>query len=157
MKPRRIYVETSVWNFALAEDAPDKRAAAEQLLGRPEAFELFVGTAVFDEIEQCPPPLIEELRRVLKAAQPAVLIDTNDVTDLAAFYISRGIIPERYRNDAVHIASATYHDMEFLASYNFKHIVRVKTRAEVAAANIIRGYRPLELVTPEELVDYEKQ
>jgi len=145
-----------VWNFALAEDASEKRAAALTLIRAPGVFNLYVGPAVYAEVQRCLGEFGERLRELLAGNKPVVLVDTREVDELAEFYISRGIIPARFRNDAVHIASATIHDMDFLASYNFKHIVRVKTRAEVAAANVIRGYRPVELVTPEELVDYEK-
>jgi predicted nucleic acid-binding protein len=155
VRRRRIYVETSVWNHALADDPSDKKAAAETLIKRA-GFRLYVGPAVYEEILRCPGETGVNLLKFIREAGPEVLIDTTEVESLGAFYIARGIIPERYRNDAVHIASATVHEMDFLASYNFKHIVRVKTRAEVAAANVIRGYRPVELVTPEELIEYEK-
>jgi hypothetical protein len=152
MKPLSVYVETSVWNFVFAEGAPERSSAAVELIDNREAYELFVSRTVIDEIEACPGQLGKDLLNLVIIRAPGFLIDDPGVYKVADFYVERGIIPRRYYNDAVHIASATFHDIDYLASYNFKHIVRVKTKAEVAAANVILGYRGPVLVNPEELV-----
>lgn len=156
IKKLEVYVETSVWNFYFAEDAPEKKAAATELIEDENKYELFVSKAVTDELNACPGLLGEELRRLVKEREPRFLPDVAEIIDIADIYAERGIIPERYYNDALHIAYATYYGIDFLVSYNFKHIVKVKTKAEVAAANAILGYRTPNILSPEELV-YDKE
>ena len=152
MKPIRVYVETSVWNFVFAEDVSERSSAAIELIDNREAYELFVSKTVVEEIEACPGQLGKDLLQLVGGRGPSFLTDDPEIYRIADFYIERGIIPGRYYKDAVHVASATFHEIDYLASYNFKHIVRVKTKAEVTAANVILGYRGPLLVSPEELV-----
>jgi len=65
------------------------------------------------------------------------------------------IIPEKYRADALHIAFATFYEMDVLVSYNLRHIVKLKTRRLVNYINLLEGYRNLEIGTPEEVIEYE--
>jgi hypothetical protein len=73
------------------------------------------------------------------------------VDELAQEYIARGIFPEKYLSDANHIAIAAVNRIGYFASWNFKHIVKVKTRREVNLVNSIKGYEQIEIVAPPEL------
>jgi len=148
----QVYVETSVWNFVFADDAPEKQVAAKELIQNRERFSLSISKAVTDELDACPGQFGEELRNSVKDRAPDFLAETSEIIDIADLYINRRIIPERYYNDAVHIAYATYYDIEFLASYNFRHIVKLKTKVEVPAANLVLGYRTPNIISPEELI-----
>lgn len=50
--------------------------------------------------------------------------------------------------DAVHIAIATVNSMDILVSWNFRHIVNLKTKREINAINLLNGYGHLEIVEP---------
>ena len=63
----------------------------------------------------------------------------------------RGIIPKKYVDDAVHIAVAVVHAIDYLVSGNFEHIVKVKTRRMVGVVDAERGYQPIEIIAPPEL------
>jgi len=152
IKSIEIYVETSVWNFVFAEDSPDKLAAAKLLIENTERYDLYISKAVTDELDACPGSLGDELRALVKRRAPGLLVETSTVIDIADLYIARGIIPIKYYNDAVHIAYATYYDIDILVSYNFRHIVKMKTKAEIPAANLLLGYRSPGIISPEELV-----
>ena len=82
-----------------------------------------------------------------------MLEPTPEVEHLADEYVRRDVIPARFRNDAVHVAYATFYAKDFLVSYNFKHIVGVRRRNLIRAANIVLGYATPEIVSPEELVE----
>ena len=69
-------------------------------------------------------------------------------------YIKEGIIPVKYQDDAFHIAIATVNNMDAILSWNFQHIVKLKTKREVVGINLIMGYRPIDIYTPWEVVDY---
>lgn len=73
------------------------------------------------------------------------------VRDLANAYINRGVFPEKYIDDALHVAIATYHDISYVVSWNFEHLVKVKTRKTVNLVNILEGYKEIEIISPQEL------
>lgn len=70
---------------------------------------------------------------------------------LANAYIDAEIFPERFKDDGRHVAVATVNEVNYLVSWNFKHLVNVKTRKMVSLQNLIKGYRALEIVAPPEL------
>ena len=63
-----------------------------------------------------------------------------------------GLIPIKYRNDALHLAVAVVHDVDAVVSWNFEHLVRLATRLGVNGLNKMLGYRDIEIVSPEEVV-----
>lgn len=73
------------------------------------------------------------------------------VRDLANVYINHGVFPEKYIDDALHVAIATYHDISYVVSWNFEHLVKVKTRKTVNLVNILEGYKEIEIISPQEL------
>jgi hypothetical protein len=61
------------------------------------------------------------------------------------------IVPERYRNDLRHVAAATAAAADALVSWNFRHLVNIRTRRSVHAVNMRLGYPLIEIVSPEEV------
>ncbi|GHT57238.1 hypothetical protein AGMMS50233_10390 [Endomicrobiia bacterium] len=51
---------------------------------------------------------------------------SDETSRLANIYVQNGIIPNRFATDALHIASATVNDIDFIVSLNFKHIVKLR-------------------------------
>jgi hypothetical protein len=74
-----------------------------------------------------------------------------DAEDLAAEYLKAGIFPSKYGLDAQHAAIASVNRIEYLASWNFKHLVKVATRRQISLVNSFKGYGNLEIVAPAEL------
>jgi hypothetical protein len=68
-------------------------------------------------------------------------------------YLERGIFPIKYRDDALHIAIASVHDMDIVISWNMEHMVKLKTRREVRAVNILEGHNEIEICTPLEVIE----
>ena len=65
------------------------------------------------------------------------------------------IIPRKYREDALHIAMAAVYEYDVVVSWNFEHMVKVKTRREVQGVNIMMGYKSIDIATPAEVIDYD--
>ena len=61
------------------------------------------------------------------------------------------IIPEKFINDALHIAIATVNEIDSVVSWNLEHIVKIKTIVEVNRINIKKGYKQIFIITPEEI------
>lgn len=152
MRREEIYVETSVWSFVFADDEPARKAATEQFFNVAREAELFIAELVVAEIERARNPKRDLILGYIKDRRPRVLADAEEVTALAWEYVNQGIIPAKYVADALHIAFASYYSLNAIISWNFEHIVKVKTRREVRAVNTILGYAVPEIATPEEYV-----
>lgn len=77
---------------------------------------------------------------------------SDEVEELAKKYIHHGTVPKEYTEDAYHIAIATINEMDCLLSWNFKHIVRRKTRDIVRMVNSLDNLKSIEIMTPAELL-----
>jgi hypothetical protein len=76
---------------------------------------------------------------------------TDEVRDLADDLISAGAVPPTEPRDALHIAVAAVHGIEYLVTWNFKHIANATLRGRIEAVCRDAGYEPPIICTPEEL------
>jgi hypothetical protein len=74
--------------------------------------------------------------------------ESGEIESLAREYVRRGIIPAKHIEDALHIAVASVNSIDVLVSWNFAHIVKLKTKREVNVVNVFLGYSQIELVEP---------
>ena len=81
-----------------------------------------------------------------------VLPSQEAVEQLSAEYVKHGAVSERYPEDAYHVAVAVLNDLDIVLSWNFRHIVRRKTKDIVNMVNTIRNQRHIEIATPGELL-----
>jgi hypothetical protein len=81
-----------------------------------------------------------------------VLEVDQEVEDLANEYVRNRAVPETYPEDAIHIAVASVNGIDFLLSWNFRHIVRRRTRDVVDMVNTMHGMRHISISTPAELL-----
>lgn len=89
---------------------------------------------------------------MLKSVSTFTLLSvTDDVQYLAERYIESGIFPEKYSADAIYAALATVNQIGILLSWNFTHLVKIKTRRTIALINAIHNYNPIEIIAPPEL------
>ena len=90
---------------------------------------------------------------LLRKHSPYLLKINTEVEELANFYVKEGVIPEKYREDAVHIAASVVNEVEAIISWNFEHIVKLKIRIIVNGINKLQGYHDVEICSPEEVVE----
>ena len=153
MRQLRYYIDTSVWNFLLEEDRPDHRAATERFFAQSRRFgTLAISDVVLEEMQRASTPRRAALQSLVARHQPQMLERTEEADELANRYVEVGLIPARYRNDALHLAIAVIHDMDAVVSWNFEHLVRLTTRLGVNGLNKMLGYRDIEIVSPEEVM-----
>jgi len=77
---------------------------------------------------------------------------TKEMLFLTEKYMSKGIIHKRYEDDALHIAIATVLEVDYLVTWNMKHIANENTKREINKINIKLGYKPLKIRKPEEIM-----
>jgi predicted nucleic acid-binding protein len=147
----KIYLDTSVISALFDSKNPERKSLTEAFFREMGNFEVFISEVTIVEIEHTPDT---ELRGKMKEAvtQFPLLSLTDDVEWMASEYIRHGAVPEGYPEDAYHIAIAAANEMDYLLSWNFKHIVRRKTRDIVRMVNILRNLKQVEIMTPAELL-----
>lgn len=152
MKRRpRIYLVTSVVSTIFDSRNREREFLTRLFWQQKEQYQVFVSDLVLTEIRRTG---ASQLRRQMEEliARLALARITNDVEALAKDYISHRAIPSEYPEDAYHIAIAVINEMDFLLSWNFRHIVRQKTREIVKMVNGRHGLRYVEILTPAELL-----
>ena len=154
MKKLKLYIETSVWNFLFAEDAPDKQRETSRFFEEIHSgdYELFISTLVIAEIERAQELVRNKLLGKIDEIEPDVLAITREVDELALKYSGACFLSEKAFDDLTHAAVATVNRMDFLVSWNLKHIVKVKTIAGINEINLIEGYRELKICTVQGVV-----
>ena len=105
------------------------------------------------EVSLCEVKKRERLNSLWQRHDLNVLEFDAEAQELGEKYIKSGIIPVKYREDASHIAIATVNNFDAILSWNFQHIVKMKTKREVVAINLMAGYKPIDIYTPREVVE----
>ena len=147
--PKHLYLDTSVISACFDQRAPERKRMTEEFWQSLNIHEVFISTLVLEELDAAQDDLRTKMREKVKDF--TVLEVTQAADELAERYMDEGIFPERYRDDAVHVAVATTNHIEFLVSWNFKHLVKVRTRQAVNLANALAGYPTIEIIAPPEL------
>lgn len=152
----RVYVETSVWSFVIAEDAPDLRARTLDFFDRVRSGELeaYASTVVLDELMAADEPTRSTLMENFAAHSPRMLKLDDCATRLADAFLLHGAVPPSKTNDALHVALAFVAGVDAVASWNFKHIASVKREARFNAIAVLQGIpHSVRIVNPMELLD----
>jgi predicted nucleic acid-binding protein len=151
MKKETLYLDTSVPSAYYDKRTKDRQKATikfwrEVLLG----YEVYISEITVREIGDTKnETLRKKFRNLIKGFK--VLKINEKIQNLSRTYIEKGIFPERYIDDALHVAIASSHGISYLVSWNFEHLVKVKTRKEVNSINTLEGFREIEIVSPQEL------
>ncbi len=158
MKKLKIYLDTTVISFLKADDSIDKMNLTLQFweLARQNKFIIVLSQLTLDEVLRCSEPKRSILFDYLKQIDFDDFDITKDVEDLGNKYIQEEIIPQKYADDAYHIAAASVYECDVIASWNFQHIVKYKTIIGVNGINKMLGYKEIEILTPESMVGEEE-
>ena len=151
MKKTKLYLDTSVPSFLFADDSPEKREVTVQFWDvlKMGLYDIVISDILLTEISRAKVPSSQELEDKLSEIILEIVSVNEDIFSLAQKYIDEGIIPQKYQDDALHIAIATYNEADALISWNFKHMVKLKTIRGVNGINRMLGFKELEILTPQ--------
>ena len=145
-----IYLDTTIPNAYYDDKNQERQKQTKKFWDQLKEFDVFVSPLVLAEIGRLNNDnRKKQLLSLLVGVEELAL--TPECEKLADEYVKAGIIPEKYRDDAVHIATAVVNAIDYLVSWNFEHIVKVKTRRMVGLIDAEKGYKPIEIVAPPEL------
>lgn len=158
MKKLKLYVETTVWNFLFSKTDHEKRSWTKLLFEEYEngLFYFYISQIVLEEIRRAEPTRRDQLEDAIRKYQPVILWSNDEAVALVGKYLNARFIPERYIDDLNHLAIASIHDMDVLVSWNLRHIVKLRTKTFVNSINMTEGYKSIEILTPQEVVDYDE-
>jgi len=114
-------------------------------------FILVLSDLTVQELAEAPEQVRARLIEVSEGHIEPLRLDA-EAMDLADAYISEGVISEKLRADAQHIAIATVARVNVLVSWNFKHIVNLHRIHGYNSVNLRRGYPMLEIRAPQEVL-----
>ena len=157
MKKLKVYLDTSVISHLMQEDVPEKMADTLKLwdMFKEGKYDVYLSTVTLKEIQECPEPKRTKLVDYLNEIQFATLDITEDVEIVANKIIDMGILTKKSFDDCQHIGAAVINECDCIISWNFKHIVNVKTIRGVRAITNLEGYKMIEIWNPSVLLESE--
>ncbi len=151
-----VYVETSIVGYLTARSTRNLILAAnievtkEWWESSRNAFTLYVSQVVLDEVAQGDAEIALKRLEILNGVP---LVELNQsVRGLSAQFLSRSNLPPKASDDAVHIAAATVHGLDYLLTWNCKHIANAQIQRKLAEISLDFGYQLPIICTPYELL-----
>ena len=146
-----LYLETSVVGAYLDNGAAFRRDLTIRWWERELAeYRAFTSILVQRELERIAEPYRTGYLKLIKPLDQ--LEFSEEVSILAEGYISRGIFHRKYIADAMHVAFASFHKIDYLVTWNFGHLANVRKQARVRLFNTAAGFFSPVIITPEFLV-----
>jgi predicted nucleic acid-binding protein len=158
MRKHKIYLDTSVINFLFADDAPEKMDITKEYFEnfiKLNVYNHFISEIVINEIERTQDN--DHRNRLLKIIkdyniETIIVEPEEEIITLANQYLDENIIPQKKIEDALHVAVATFNEIDFLLSWNYKHLANVNKEKQFEIVNLKNGYlKSPRLCTPMEL------
>ena len=150
---QKIYIDTSVVGGSFDEEFQE---ATTKLFDRLNNNEIIFVVSDLLDLELINAP--QHVRQLLHnySADKFQRVDlTEEAIKLADTYISEKVVGKTSMEDCRHIALATIHKVDVLASWNFKHIVNLDRIKGYNSVNMRLGYSIIEIRSPKDLVNYE--
>jgi predicted nucleic acid-binding protein len=156
VKPK-VYIETTVISYLAARPSHDLIIAAHQQVTQDwweehaPHFDLYISQQVLQEVAAGDAQAAE---RRLQTLEGLPLLEIRaEALILARALVAEGVVPPRAAEDALHIAVAAIHGMDYMATWNCKHIANAVTRNAVIEVCRSLGYEPPVICTLEELME----
>ena len=154
-----VYLETTVIGNIAGRMHPDPKIAARQQVTRewwttaPDRYDLYVSEITIEECGDGDPDAAKERIDLVRNID---LIETSaEAEELAELLVNRLAVPASEPRDALHIAIATVNAVQFIATWNFKHILNPHLQTKIANACREGGYDPPVICTPQQLLETE--
>lgn len=150
MKKLRIYLDTSVFGGCFDDEfSEESKELFEQI--KKGKFKLVISTTTLGELDKAP----EDVQKILADLPPEnveVIEYSDDIGLLRDEYLNARVVGKASKADAEHIASASVAGVDFVVSWNFKHIVHYEKISGYQAVNLLQGYKSINIYSPKEVV-----
>lgn len=162
-KKLKIYLDTSVPNFLFADDAPEKKEITIDLFDNfiyKHTYDTYISDVVLAEIEDTRDSdkrtkLLNTIKKYPIEIFRLTDEEETEIERMANKYIDTGVIPVNKKADALHVAVSLVKKINFLVSWNYKHLANVQREERIRVINLENNYNhDLRIITPLELIAY---
>ena len=151
-----IYLETSFIGYLVSQPSRDLLVAAHQQIThewwikRRNIFECYISQVVIDEVSAGNP---EEAKKRMDAINDFPVLEfTDNAESLAMTILTSGKFPRQSILDAAHLAIAVVNNMDYLLTWNCKHLANAQIIRKISVVCNNEGFNMPVICTPEELM-----
>ena len=133
-----VYIETTVPSYYLETRSSPRIVAWREVTrqwwdGHRRRYDLYTSRFVLDELARAPAPKARRARSLLKGV--VVLDEPPGLEEVVAYYVEHKLMPAEAGGDAVHLALASMHSMDFLLTWNCRHLANANKIQHIAVLN----------------------
>ncbi len=151
-----VYLETTFISYLVARPSGDLLVAAHQKTTqdwwttRRDQFTCYMSQTVIDEASAGDPS--EAQKRLAVLATLSALDVAPEAGGLAQAILASGVLPPHAARDALHVAVAAIHAVDYLLTWNCKHLANAQIMRRIESVCQAQGHRTPIICTPEELM-----
>jgi predicted nucleic acid-binding protein len=154
----RLYLDTSIFGALFDTELPRRVEITRPLLdsiikGKSTGV---ISNVVLEETERAPGELKEKILEEIRKVPLEIISEDDASADLLQIYEKEGFVRKAARLDLRHLAVAVISGADAVVSWNFRDIVNLRTRRAVHSINLRLGLPLIEIVSPEEVIEYEE-
>jgi predicted nucleic acid-binding protein len=151
----RVYVETTIPNFyydlrSSAAVTMRREATRRWWVDAAYLYDLVTSTVVLGELRRGKSSHVP-LRLALMSTIPTLAV-AEAVDEIVHTYVSNKLMPANPREDALHLALASFYSCDFIVTWNCRHLANPNKRTHIHQINTRLGLRVPRLVTPADLL-----
>ncbi|GAA6614648.1 type II toxin-antitoxin system VapC family toxin [Scytonema sp. NUACC26] len=131
-----IYIETSILGYLTARSSNNLLLMANREItqawweNRRDRFTLYISQIVLDEVARGE---AEMATKRLEIVRDFPLLEVNEaVRSLAGQFLTRSNLPSKAADDALHIAVATVYGLNYLLTWNCRHIANAQIQKKLS-------------------------
>ena len=150
MKRLRVYIDTSVIGGCFDQEfvGPSRALFALAAEGR---HDLVVSSVALAELASAPAE-VRDFYDSLQHGTLEIVFLSEEAVRLHEAYLAHGVVGLASRDDAMHVAVATVSRCDIIVSWNFRHIVHYDKIRAYNAVNLLEGYSPIAIHSPQEVI-----
>ncbi len=154
---QKVYIETTIISYLAARISKNTIVAGRQVLTQEWwdqcrcLFDLVVSELVFQEAADGDPEVSR--KRIDYVSEINSLTISDEAVQLAEALVLKGGIPQQFGEDALHIAICATNGIDFLLTWNCKHLANAKLRYKIQEIVENEGYQCPVICTPAELME----
>jgi hypothetical protein len=113
-------------------------------------FQFYTSAVAADELTEAPGRVRDLFADTF--SPEAIIEVTEEMERLASEYVSQAILTPKYSDDGRHVAACTVARIDYLVSWNFRHLVNIEREKGFNSVNLLHGYQSVRIVNPLELI-----
>lgn len=159
MRKLKLYLDTSVISYLKQDDSPERMAdtLAFWKMLEHDVFDMYLSPVVLREVGKCYEPKRNILLKCLDRIDYILVAENKEIVDIAQEIIDLQILKDKSRDDALHIGAAIYSECDYIVSWNFKHLVNIKTVEGIRRLHYFEKNKTINIVTPSYFINMEEK